>query len=548
MTGTSSIDINKVIRQVQSKAGSKGLIGFRELATFFPPEASIDETYALIEKLSQLGIKVKHETDYSTSPTAPRSSRNHALLSREQEVALARQIRHGHKRRLRAAFRCPMTVKSVISAASKVNRGERKLWEILSDFEGTKVEEEESQAKQTLLEVADSLKRLQTELSRLCSPQAKRKNKPSRSRRIASIRGSMTRALGKLDFHEKFLTQLIKPIRAEASRIQYALSNLADINRELGLKSDSSKLTIQDADSVIRSKMRLAGLRGKELEKAKRLSKKSRRTIKSASVRTGLSTEELQEIAKELRLADKEADQARHKLVESNQRLVMSIARRYPHHSMDFLDLVQEGNLGLMRAADRFDPDRGFRFGTYAAWWVRQSIGRLVAEQGAAVRIPPHVQESLHKLNRITRRIVLKTGKEPSLEELAQYIGKPPERVAEILTAGIRPVSTDAHVGDGDNTATFIDFLSDPDAVPDEEADLRVQHAVLQDAMSALSEREQDIISLRFQDGLTLQEVGDKYGITRERTRQIQEQALQKLRKRLKADLLRRMVNSPGRG
>ncbi len=548
MTQSPDIDIDKVIRQVRTKAGSKGLIGYKELASFFPIEVSVEDTYALIDKLTKLGIKVSHGRD-SSPLTRPRSSGDHGLLSREQEVKLARQIRHGHKRRLRAAFRCPKTVTAVVRAASRVNRGEEKLWNILSDFEGTKVDEEEEQARKTLAEVAGSLKRLQMELTRLCAPQARRKDIPNRAKRIAAKRGSITRLLGKLDFHEKFLAQLITPIRAEAKRVHDALANLDEMNRELGFDPKSEhQLSIEDTDAMVRKKLRSRGLSRSEVELGKNRVKKYRRTIKSASIHTDLSTKELLDIAAEIILADREADKARHKLVESNQRLVMSIARRYPHHSMDFLDLVQEGNLGLMRAADRFDPDRGFRFGTYAAWWVRQSIGRLVAEQGAAVRIPPHVQESLHKLNRITRRIVMKTGKEPSVEELAEYIGKPPARVAEILTTGKRPVSTDAHVGDGDNTATFMDFLPDPDAVPDEEADLRVQQAVVQNAMSALTDREQDIISLRFQDGLTLQEVGEKYNITRERTRQIQQQALKKLKKRLKADLLRRMVNSPGRG
>jgi RNA polymerase sigma factor, sigma-70 family len=234
---------------------------------------------------------------------------------------------------------------------------------------------------------------------------------------------------------------------------------------------------------------------------------------------------------------------ARQHLVESNQRLVMSIARRYPHPGMDFLDLIQEGNLGLMRAADRFDATRGFRFGTYATWWVRQSIGRLLAEQSGAVRIPPHVQESIHKLRRLTRRQVLQTGNEPSVDELAQSLGKTPERIREILAAGRAPISTDAATGDADDSFTVLDFIPDPHELPDEEADRRVRQTILYEALDALNEREREIVLMRFQDGLTLQDVGEHFGVTRERTRQLQEQAIQKVKKRIKADLLRRISN-----
>jgi RNA polymerase primary sigma factor len=271
--------------------------------------------------------------------------------------------------------------------------------------------------------------------------------------------------------------------------------------------------------------------------------KNLQRTIANCHARLATTPRNVLAAAAEIRRGMRQATLARQHLVVSNQRLVISIARRYPHPGMDFLDLIQEGNLGLMRAADRFDATRGFRFGTYATWWVRQSIGRLLAEQSGAVRIPPHVQEALHKLNRLTRRQVLQTGTEPSVDELAKSLGKTPERIKEILVAGRAPLSTDATIGDADDSLTFLDFIPDPHELPDEEADRRVRQTILYEALDALNEREREILLMRFQDGLTLQDVGEHFGVTRERTRQLQEQAIQKVKKRIKADLLRRISN-----
>ena len=533
---------DRVLRTLLERARKKGFLSFQELVASFPAEATADETKRLIDALHEHGIRIRYDkADRWTRQPAPRRQFA-ALLTREEEVALAHKIRDGWQRRMRAALRCPTMVQAVIRAARQVDAGKRKLWDVLADFEGSHPDQDDQEALEQLMVVANSLKNQHDKLTRLLSPQAARKKTPTRQRSIGALRGAILRSLKRLDFREGFIIQLLKPLLADAARARAALSGLARLELEFELPAGSlggAKL-LPDAD--MRKLLRAHGLRSQTLDEAKRRTKKHKRALRSVASRTGLDATDLLTVVSEVHRGEDEANRASQAMVEANQRLVISIARRYPHHNMDFLDLVQEGNLGLMRAADRFDPGRGFRFGTYAAWWVRQSIGRLVAEQGSAVRIPPHVQESLHKVNRITRRMVLKAGKEPSIEELAEMLDKTPERIKEILAAGRRPVSTETHVGDSEDSARLLDFLPDPHAGPDEEADQRVQQSVLQEAMDALTEREQDIIALRFQQGLTLQEVGDRYGITRERTRQLQAQALQKMRKRLKADLLRKLI------
>lgn len=542
MSTARPFDQERLLRQLTAKARQKGYLSFQELVSLFPTEATAEETRDLIDGLEAQGIKVRYDREAERSRTQARIRGESALLTREQEVALARQIREGHRRRIRAALRCPRTVQTVIRAAEQIAQGNRRLWDVLADYEGSHPDDDDDEARRRLREVAVALKKQQAKLTRLQSPQAVRKDLPNRRQRVGALRSTLVRHLSQLDFREDFLKQLLQPIEAQARQLESAMRGLQALEGDCQLAVGSLGGSEQISDADARALLRAAGLARNEREAAKRKIKNLKRDIRSACHRSGMDADDLLKAAAEVRRGDLEANRARQAMVEANQRLVISIARRYPHYNMDFLDLVQEGNLGLMRAADRFDPDRGFRFGTYAAWWVRQSIGRLVAEQGSAVRIPPHVQESLHKVNRITRRLVLKSGREPSIEELAEHLGKTPERIKEILSAGRRPVSTETQVGDSEDSARLLDFLPDPQAGPDEQADRRVQQAVLQDAMSALTERERDIIALRFHQGLTLQEVGDRYGITRERTRQLQAQALRKLRKRLKADLLRRLV------
>jgi RNA polymerase primary sigma factor len=523
------------IKAIILKARRRGVVDFNELVKAFPAGVSIAETNKVIDELTEYGIKVSHQR--VNPKTQPRQQET--LLTREQEIALARRIRAGQSCRLKAALKSPLTVKIVIQTAQRVRAGTWKVWDVLADFEGSHPDDDTAEARERLNRVSSSMKKDLQRLRRLVSPQAVRKNHSDRMSSIHNIRAKLNNALSELDFKDSFISLLLKPLIAESSKVKRASTRLLNIEKQMGQKLSP----IEDfSDAQIRKSLKNMGLSRSAREQISRDIKKIKRTYQTARNKIDLSTKEILKVGQQVKKGEMESNQARQALVEANQRLVMSIARRYPHFSMDFLDLVQEGNLGLMRAADRFDPDRGFRFGTYAAWWVRQSIGRLVAEQGGAVRIPPHVQESLHKVNRISRRLVLKTGKEPRVEELAKHLGKTPKRIKEILAAGRRPISTETQVGDDDDSAKLLDFIPDPHAGPDEEADLRVQQAVLQDAMSALTEREQHIISMRFHEDLTLQEVGDHYGITRERTRQLEAQALRKLRKRLKADLLRRLI------
>jgi RNA polymerase primary sigma factor len=279
---------------------------------------------------------------------------------------------------------------------------------------------------------------------------------------------------------------------------------------------------------------RKLGMREKEREEYDRGFKNVKRRIRRVEAESNLSVEELKLVIQAITSGETKAQFAKKALIEANLRLVVSIAKKYVNRGLHFLDLIQEGNIGLMKAVDKFEYKRGFKFSTYATWWIRQAVTRSIADQARTIRVPVHMIEKINKLHQASRHLVQKIGKEPTLEEIGGHMGISSEEVRKVLIIARKPVSLETPIGEEGNSG-LMDFIEDKSRVSPAEATARLNLSEqTRKTLRALTPREEKILKMRFgideKSGHTLEEVGKVFDVTRERIRQIETKALGKLR------------------
>ena len=487
-----------------------------------------------------------------------------ALLSREGEIEIAKRIEEGKNDIASVIYGMPMTIEFVLALRDQLKNAKIDVREIVpvqeteEDFEEDQppVERDYEELRIKTLESLNAVRKVSLALKALAEKGKHLGGDPVKQKKFRkqfdAIRQQVVNKIESVNLHGVLKDRMVQRVRDLAVQIRAAEREAVSCQRRIGVGGEAGAELLR---KMCRSRQDFLAVKRKtgvseealgEIRKVYQIAKAKVRQLETEEAL--VPAEEIKDAVKHLDLAEEKVKRGKAELVEANLRLVVSIAKKYTNRGLQFLDLIQEGNIGLMKAVDKFEYKRGYKFSTYATWWIRQAITRAIADQARTIRIPVHMIETINKLIRTSRHLVQKLGREPLPEEIAERMDLPLDKVRKILKIAREPISLETPIGEEEDSHLG-DFIEDKKAVSPLEAAIRYDlQRQINSALETLTPREEKVLRKRFGIGEatdhTLEEVGQDFEVTRERIRQIEAKALRKLRHPSRSKKLRSFVES----